>query len=356
MAKVSFNNSNAPFFTSIKTKVNEYFTETNISSTGGNKLYIKSVIQFLSAVTIYFWLLFFNPGNFISILLCILLGINFAVIGFNIMHEAGHNTFSKSKWINNLGSYSLNLMGGSIFFWKIKHNINHHTFTNIEGLDSDIDNQPFLRMHSTQQYYKMHKFQHFYCLILYGLSYFAWIFYNDFKKYFTGKIGQGKYNKLEFNEHLIFWSTKVFYIVAYLIIPMMILGVAKAFIGFGIVLFVTGLCTAIVFQLAHVVEGTAFVQTTGESHKIEQEWAVHQVCTTANFATNNKFISWMLGGLNFQVEHHLFPRISHVHYPKINEFVKEACEEYNVTYLEYSTMLKAIRSHFSHIKKMGEIA
>jgi linoleoyl-CoA desaturase len=130
-------------------------------------------------------------------------------------------------------------------------------------------------------------------------------------------------------------------------------GFVKALIGFLIITFICGLFISVVFQLAHIVEGTHFPQPDTESNKIEQEWAIHQVSTTANFATKSKIVSWLLGGLNFQVEHHLFPRVSHIHYPKINQFVKETCQEFNIVYLEHATVLKAFRSHLLHIKKLG---
>lgn len=356
MSRITFNNKQTPFFSSLKEKVNQYFADNNIHTSGNRKLYTKSVIQIVSAVTFYVTLVFFTPGTIVSLILCVLFGINLAVIGFNVMHEGGHQSFSKNKTLNTLGAYSLNVLGGNTFFWKIKHNINHHTYTNIEGMDSDIDLQPFMRLHENQSHKWIHKFQHIYCLFLYGISYISWVFWDDFMKYFTGKIAAGQNRKLDMKEHFIFWITKALYVFVYLVVPILMVGLGKALIGFGVIAFVCGITIAIVFQLAHVVEGTAFPEPDKESNKIEQEWAVHQIVTTANFSTNSKVISWLLGGLNFQVEHHLFPRISHVHYPKINQFVRETCEEYKITYLEHKTLLKAIHSHLCHIKKLGKAA
>lgn len=353
MSKISFNNKQSPFFTTLKDKVNRYFKDNNLDTSGNKRLYIKGSIQISSAIILYVILVFFTPGIFLSILLCSLLGINLAVIGFNVMHEGGHQSLSKHKWLNTIGAYFLNILGGNTFFWKIKHNINHHTYTNIEGMDSDIDVKPFMRLNESQSRYWIHRFQHLYCILLYGLSYFVWIFWDDFEKYFSGKIASGNPRKLDVKEHFIFWATKIIYAAVYIVIPILLIGFTKAVTGFSIICFVCGLTIAIVFQLAHVVEGTSFPQPDKASNKIDQEWAIHQVTTTANFSTGNKVLSWLLGGLNFQVEHHLFPRISHVHYQKINQFVKEACEEHKVTYIEYPSFMKAVLSHFAHIKKMG---
>ena len=353
MQKISFNNSTSPFFSTIKEKVNEYFDVNRIDRSGNQKLYIKSGIQISSAFILYTILVFFNPGIILSVILCALFGACMAVIGFNVMHEGGHQSLSKFSWVNTAGSYFLNVLGGNTLFWKIKHNINHHTYTNIEGMDADIDVRPFMRIHADQKHYWIHRFQHIYCLFLYGFSYLNWIFWDDFQKYFTGKLAEGSQKKLNVKEHLIFWITKILYILFYIGLPIYMVGWIHAVIGFIIVCFVCGLSIAVVFQLAHVVEGTAFTAPNGEALKIDNEWAVHQIATTSNFSTKSKILSWLLGGLNFQVEHHLFPRISHVHYPKINEIVKATCLQYEVKYLEYTSMLQAIASHFNHIKKMG---
>src|SRR5436190_1306878 len=158
-----------------------------------------------------------------------------------------------------------------------------------------------------------------YGLLLYGLTYLFWVFYNDFKKYFQGRIAeQTKIQHMGFWEHFILWATKVFYISVFLIIPIYNVGFVDTLIGFGVMVFAAGLIISIVFQLAHVVEDAEFVTPTTEVMKIESAWAVHQINTTVNFAPYNKVLCWLLGGLNFQVEHHLFPRISHVHYPQLS--------------------------------------
>ncbi len=353
--KVTFDTKQNFFFISIKEKVDRYFSERQIDPTGNSKLYVKSVIQVLSAPIIYTILVFFTPSSpWIALLLCSLLGVNLAIIGFNVMHEGGHQSFSKYKWLNRVSAYFLNVLGGNADFWKVKHNINHHTYTNIEGVDSDIDVRPFMRLHEGQPRHKLHRFQHFYWVFLYGISYVVWVYWDDSQKYFTGKIGKHMTaKKWDAKEHFIFWSTKIAYTFFYLILPILIVGWLKALIGFFVITFVTGLSISIVFQLAHVIQETNFPLPDKQTNKIQQEWAIHQVSTTANFATHSKALFWLLGGLNFQIEHHLFPRISHVHYPAISRFVKEACEEYNIAYHEHSSMLKAFISHLFFLKRLG---
>ncbi|HCW06015.1 MAG TPA: acyl-CoA desaturase [Cytophagales bacterium] len=313
-------------------------------------MYLKSSVQRTTAVSLYVVLVFFTPPVWLALLLAALLGVNFAVLGFNIMHEGGHQSFSRHSWINSVAGYFLNILGGNIYFWKVKHNVNHHTFTSIDGLDSDIDAQPFLRFHPNQPRLVIHRFQHIYFFVLYGISYLVWIFYDDFVKYFANKIAPHmKPMTLSVKEHIIFWTTKVLYVTAFVVVPMLMVGWLPALVGFIVMTFVCGLFISIVFQLAHVVEINHFPS----EKKVVGDWALHQLSTTSNFDTSNKLLFWLLGGLNFQVEHHLFPKVSHIHYAKINALVKETCREFNIKYNEYSTMFSAMASHISYLRKMG---
>jgi linoleoyl-CoA desaturase len=352
MLKYTFDTGKSSFFKTLKEKVEHYFVDKNLDPAGNKRLYVKSILQIISAIGIYTVLVFFTPPLLLSALLCVVFGFNLAVIGFNVMHEGGHQSFSRHTWVNHASAYFLNALGGSAYYWKIKHNINHHTYTNIEGMDSDIDVKPFMRLHEGQPRHWYHRFQHVYWVILYGISYLAWVFYEDFQKYFSGKISaNSEKKKLARKEHVIFWFTKFMYVAVYIVIPILMVGWLSWLIGFLIITIVCGIAISIVFQLAHVVEGTQFHQPEGEAGK--QEWAIHQINSTANFATSSKWLYWLLGGLNFQIEHHLFPRISHIHYPAISALVKEACKEANIVYHEYTSLPKAIGSHLLHLRRLG---
>jgi len=354
MAKVSFNNKANPFFQELKGKVDDYFLRTQLQPSGNKNLFLKGVLQTCTAIALYIVLVFFTPGIILSLFLCILFGLNLALLGFNVMHEGSHQSFSKHRWVNHISAYFLNGLGGNSYFWKLKHNIAHHTYTNIEGMDADIEIGPLMRLHENQPRYWFHKFQHLYWIFLYGFTYLTWVFYEDYEKYFTGKISRyGVSQKWELKEHFIFWGSKLLYLSVYLVLPIFMLGFVDVIIGFAVISFFCGLFISVVFQLAHIVEGTHFPTPDKQSNKIEEEWAIHQVNTTADFATKSKVVSWLLGGLNFQVEHHLFPKISHVHYPKIRQFVKETCEKFNVQYIEYPSFLRALQAHIFHIRRLG---
>jgi linoleoyl-CoA desaturase len=350
MTRISFNNKKNLFFLSLKKKADEYFKNRGLHPAGNNRLYVKSSIQVASAVAMYIVLVFFTPGLLISFILCALLGLNLAVLGFNVMHEGVHGSFSRHKWLNRASAYMLNALGASKYYWKMKHTNDHHTFTNVEGLDQDID-VPFMRLHDGQPRYRVHRYQYIYWVFLYAISYFAWIFWADFKRYFTGQSAGRQ--KLPLKEHIIFWTSKLIYVLVYLVVPISMLGAGATLAGYAIAGASCGLFISIVFQLAHAVESTTFHTLEKDQTKIDQEWAIHQVSTTANFATRNKLLFWLLGGLNFQVEHHLFPRISHIHYPQLSRIVRETCREFNIDYLEHRTMRHAIVSHLSHIRRLG---
>jgi linoleoyl-CoA desaturase len=249
---------------------------------------------------------------------------------------------------------SSNLLGGNTFIWKFKHNIVHHTYTNVDGVDDDIALSPLMRQCETQKWYPPHRFQHIYGFLLYAFTSLAWFFVMDFTKYFRQKVHTTPMQKMNFSEHIIFWLSKFLYAGVFVVAPIMIVGWMPWMFGFIALNLTLGLTLAVVFQLAHVVEHTEFVHIEeNDTKKIEEEWAIHQVKTTANFAPRNKFVSWFVGGLNFQVEHHLFPRISHVHYPAINRIVKQTCRQFNITYNEFPTMQQAIASHYRMIKELG---
>lgn len=348
--RITFNNKYSPFFDSLKAKVENYFATNKIEPTGNFSLYSKTITLAVIAITLYVTLVFFTPQAWLAAVLCVILGFTMAAMGFNIMHDGAHGSYSKNKLVNELMAISLNFMGGSSYMWKIKHNLIHHSYTNIEGMDDDIDIKPFFRVNEQQPKYWFHKFQHVYWVILYGTTYFFWVFWMDFQKYFSRKIGTIAVRKMEVKEHIGFWLTKLFYIFIALVVPIMVAGVGPTLTGYAIIIFVCGLTISVVFQLAHVVESAEFPEPNPANNKIEDEWAVHQIKTTVNFSTQSAFLRWFTGGLNFQVEHHLFPKISHVHYPAISRFVRETCKEFGITYNEYPTFMQAVRSHVHHLK------
>lgn len=354
MAKVTFDNRNNLFFRSLKTAVDQYFSTHQLAKTGNGQLYAKAGVLIPATMAIYLGLLLFPLHAAAGILLSGLFGFLLACIGFNIMHDACHGSYSRHKWVNDTLGLSLNAMGGNAFLWKIKHNIIHHTYTNVDGLDDDIAKSPILRQCASQRWIPMNRYQHLYIPFVYAITSFAWIFIMDFVKYFTRKVYTTPVQKMSRWEHLVFWSSKVLYFFFYIVLPIMLVGVQAWAIGFVCMHVAMGLTLALVFQLAHVVEHTSFETADLQPKVIEAEWAVHQIHTTSNFAMKNRLISWFTGGLNYQIEHHLFPRVSHVHYPALSKIVQENCEQFGLPYHHYPTMRGAIVSHFRMMKQLGK--
>lgn len=355
MPRVTFNNKNSVFYQTLKAEVEEYFHSKQLKKTGDWRLYHKTIILLPAAIVIYILLLSVSMPVLPALLLCSCLGLISASIGFNVMHDACHGSYSTNNKLNYALGLSLNLLGGNSFIWKFKHNIIHHTYPNVDGLDDDIARTPLIRSCETQQWYPAHRFQHVYVIFLYAISSFAWVFLLDYVKYFRQRIVETPLQKMSVAEHFIFWFSKAFYVTVFVVLPIVVLGWLPWLIGFFTMHLVMGFTLAIVFQLAHVVEETSFEYVaTDDVKKIETEWAIHQVNTTANFAPRNKVISWFVGGLNYQIEHHLFPRISHIHYPAINHIIKKNCLAFNIPYHEFPTMTSAISSHFKIMKLMGQ--
>jgi len=355
MPKVTYNNKNAVFFPSLKKAVEEYFTTRELKKTGNLRLHIKTVVLILSAIALYGTLLFASVPAVAGILLSIVFGVVLAGIGFDVMHDACHGSYSTRKWVNETLSLTLNALGGNSFLWKQKHNIIHHTYTNVDGVDDDIAKGPMIRMCNTQKWFPAHKYQHIYLPFLYMLGSIFWIFVADPIKYATKKVYTTPLPKMDTKEHIIFWVSKALYLVFYIALPIYFVGALPWLVGFLCMHFAMGFTLSIVFQLAHVVEETEFEFVDGSDFKhIENEWAIHQLKTTANFSPKSRIITWFVGGLNFQVEHHLFPRISHVHYPALSKIVEAKCKEFGITYNSIPRMTTAINSHFRFIKELGK--
>ncbi len=338
-------------------KVEEYFSSTMISQKGNKELYIKTTILFISLITLYYLIVFLPMFFWVKALLCIPFGLNIAAIGFNIMHDGGHGSYSHKKWVNKVMALTLNLVGGNANFWHVKHNIRHHTFPNVEHNwgDEDIYILPLIRTNFGQLRYWFHQYQYkgWYWPTVYSLTYILWIFFNDSRRYITRKVRKGDEPiKISFGQHVVFWFSKAIFFTLSIVIPLFFM----SFIGWLVIFFITtlvcGFTIALTFQLAHIVP-IVFFPIPNEKNELEQNFMLHQLKTTADFAPNNKFLCWILGGLNFQVEHHLFPRISHVHYPAVRKIVLEVCNKFSVQHFEYPTLGSAVGAHILYLKKVG---
>ena len=343
------------FFSTLRGRVDAYFKERGLSIHANRQMVVKSWVLLACYLTPFVCFILGFPSGPAGLLLWAVMGIALAGIGMSIMHDAHHGAYSESAAVNRWMGYSLNLLGASIHNWKLQHNFLHHTYTNIVGLDHDIDDKGLFRFapHSPPRY--LHRFQFVYAFFVYGLTSLYWVVAKDFAQFFRYirlKINRnkGKENFVVFVKIIVL---KIVYFSTMLALPIA-LGASPAItlVGFFMMHFLAGLILTVVFQMAHTVEGTTHPIPDAQGN-IDNDWAIHQMNTTVNFAPHNKWLSWYVGGLNFQVEHHLFTKICHIHYPAISSIVRQTAIEFGVPYLENKTLAQAFFAHISVLKRFG---
>ncbi|MCH1548166.1 MAG: acyl-CoA desaturase, partial [Flavobacteriaceae bacterium] len=332
------------------------FKDNNITKSGNWKIWIKTIIMFSLLITPYVLISIFSFPTWLQILFSVVMGIGLAGVGMNVMHDGNHGSFSNKKWINRIMGGSIYLLAGNRYNWQVQHNVLHHTYTNIHGHDEDLEAGRIIRFSKHSEWKWFHKFQHYYSVLLYGLLTLNWSITTDFlqmKRYMKRKLSHGK-----FPNPFVNWSklviSKILYFMFWLIVPILIFNIVwwKVLISFIIMHYTAGLILSLVFQLAHIMN-EAEMPTPDSLGNIKNSWAIHQLKTTVNFASNNRFVSWFTGGLNHQVEHHIFPNISHIHYDKIADIVKKTAKEFNLPYNEFKTTKDAVLAHFQYLKLMG---
>jgi linoleoyl-CoA desaturase len=351
MDKLNFPHKN-DFDQVIKNRVNDYMKTNNIKTTGNTYLHMKALGIVLTIMVSYF-LLLFKAETFLSGLLLTFIFVQAQILlAFNVMHDGGHSSFSSKKWLNDVAAKSMDFLGGSSLVWKQKHNSIHHTYTNVSGKDDDLDVGIMMRLSPSQDIKPWYKFQVIYAPFLYSFLSLYLLFYSDAQRFVANKIGVTPLQKYDKKDLIYFICSKGFYLAYALFIPMIWHSPWIVICYFLFAHAILGLTLSIVFQLAHTVEEAQF-PVSDEKGDMPYSWIEHQLQTTCNFATNNKLVTFYCGGLNYQIEHHLFHRISHVHYPRISKIVKETCEEYGKPYRVNKSFLSALRSHFSFLKAMG---
>lgn len=354
---IKFNRKDQPeFVRELRKRVNQYFQENNIPKHGNLKMKVKTAFMFL----LYFGPLILMLTGLLSnvwlvILMWTLMGFGMSGIGLSVMHDANHGAYSQNKRVNEALGFVMNFLGGYHINWKIQHNVLHHSYTNVDGHDEDLENA-VMRLSPHQEYKKIFKLQFLYAPFFYGIMTLFWIFGKDFAgvvRYNQKQLleAQGRTLKSALVEITIH---KLWYLGLTLVLPMIILPIAwwQTLLGFLLMHFICGLFLALIFQPAHVIEDTVFISADDDG-SVENSWAIHQLRTTCNFAHGSRIFSWFVGGLNYQIEHHLFPNICHVHYRKISKIVKETAKEFNLPYHQHKTFFGAVKSHFILLYRLG---
>jgi linoleoyl-CoA desaturase len=344
---------NNEFQAALRRRVDEFFQTTGRKRRDVPSMYLKTAILLGSFAATYGVLVFAPITWWIAVPLAILLGLITAGIGFNIQHDGGHQAYSEKSWINKIMALTLEFIGGSSYIWHYKHGVYHHTYVNITSHDTDVDLGIFARVTPHQKRYWFHRWQHLYIWPLYGLMAIKWQLFDDFRDVIVGRVGDHVLPRPRGWDLVTFILGKVTFLTIAFGIPLLFHKFWVVLLFYGIAAIVLGMVLSVVFQLAHVVEHAEFPMPEEGSINIENAWAIHQVETTVDFARNSKFAAWLLGGLNFQIEHHLLPRICHVNFPKISNIVEETCREFGIEYHTHPTFFAGVASHFRWLKRMG---
>jgi len=354
---LKFASGQQDFFITLNQRVNHYFKSNRIERTANREMVIKTMVMFSMYLVPYFIMMSgLIENTWVMLALTIVMGFGVAGIGLSVMHDANHGAYSNKPWVNNLLGLSLNLVGGHATNWRVQHNVLHHTYTNIHDVDEDISPRGIIRMAPESRWKPIHKFQHYYAWFFYGLMTLVWVLTKDFVRIIKyqqeGLIKKQKTNATK--EWIIMIATKAMYFTYIFLLPMKVLDLSflQVSVGFLIMHYIAGFILAVVFQPAHVVEGTEYPMPDSAGN-LENSWAIHQLHTTTDFGKKQKLFSWYVGGLNYQVEHHLFPNICHVHYREIAKIVEQTTREFGLPYKSKETFLEALIAHARQLKMLG---
>ncbi|RPD39550.1 fatty acid desaturase family protein [Chitinophaga barathri] len=351
------------FYDTVKARARAYFDLHNISPYANGQMWVKTAVMLSLYFVPYAFILGDVAGGNVWIFMSFwfLMGLGVSGIGTAVMHDANHGTYSPNKTTNKLISHSLEVIGGYTVNWKIQHNILHHTYTNVSGLDEDIDTMGLIRLSPNQPIKKFHRYQHVYAWFFYMIMTLYWMTAKDF-------FQVARYRKFDLlvKQQLsltrAMWQISLFKAVYYgyiLVLPLVFADIPWYFVvgGFLVMHFTAGLLLSCIFQPAHIMETSDFKPPVEEENKrqMENSWAVHEIGNTTNFAPKNRILSWFAGGLNYQIEHHLFSNICHVHYRKLAPIVKKTAREFGLPYNEQRTFLKALWAHGIMLKKLGRM-
>jgi linoleoyl-CoA desaturase len=334
-------------------RVAEYFASTGRSPHGDWRMHLKTAILLAWLGSSYALLVFVAATPWQGVLAAASLALAIAGVGFCIQHDANHGAYSRHRFVNRILERTLDMLGASSYVWRWKHNVFHHTYTNVAGADNDIHLAPFARLAPGQPRRRAHRYQHLYLWVLYGFTVFHMHFFEDFHNLKTGRVGPHRFPRPTGLRLLEVFTSKLFVVAWALAVPLLFHPVWLVLTFYVAIWFTVGVILGIVFQVAHCLDESSFPVPDPDSQRLDSAWAAHQVETTTDFAHGNRALTWYLGGLNYQIEHHLFPQVCHVHYPRLAATVRAVCAEFGVRYSLQPGFFSAVASHARLLRRMG---
>lgn len=345
---------NTEFRIILTKRIEAFFETTESQKQDCPQMYLKTVFFILSLIAAYVSLIFLAKQWWQALSLSIVIGLLIVGIGFNIQHDGSHNSYSASPFVNKLMAITMDFIGFSSYYWKIGHTVLHHKYVNVTGYDQDLDFGILARKAPSQPWFQYHHWQHYYIWLLYGLYTIEWSLISDFRNLLTGKFYDLDYPRPKGINLIIFVVGKVVFLTFAFAIPLMFHSLWNVLWCYGVIEFTAGIVRGVICVLAHEVEEVTFPTPPAETDIVNSEWAIYQIENTVNFPSHNRLLAWFLGGLNFQIEHHLFPHICHINYPLIAPLVKETCQEFGVKYQTHKSIGDALLSHFRWLRCLGQ--
>ena len=341
----------AAFQRDLRTRVDAYFADHQLERGATGFMWMKSA----------FWLAL-AYGSLLTaglapipapaaIALYLLAGFGMAAVGFNVAHDGTHGATSSDKRVNTLASYAFDAMGVNSTNWRVAHNLLHHTYTNVPGTDTDLEPGAALRFQPYAKRYPWHRLQQFYCWTLYTLTALIWVYKKDLLQALRPHPKTGARTTAKAWGQIV--VGKALHGTVFLGLPLAFgpQHAAVAVGGYVGLMMVGGFTLAIVFQLAHVIEGVRFPRPD-DSGRLEHSFFEHEMLTTANFG-KSKLCTFITGGLDHQIEHHLFPTICHIHYPALSPIVAACARDHGLPYLHSGSFFDALASHARIMARLG---
>ncbi|HET9553429.1 MAG TPA: fatty acid desaturase [Anaeromyxobacteraceae bacterium] len=340
-----------PFHAELKRLVEAHFAASGRSPRGGWRLAVKGALLLAWFAGSWSALVLGHPPWWLAVPLAVSLGLAWAGVGFNVMHDANHGASTTRAGWNRLLAYSSDLIGGSSVIWRHKHNVLHHGYTNVLGVDEDLESGGLLRLARGQPRRPVHRLQHLYVWVLYALFPLRWFLLDDFRDLLTRRVGASPLPRPSPGAVALLLLGKLLFVGWALVVPLWLHPWSEV-LPLGLVAVGTlGVTLATVFQLAHAVGEARF--HAAAAGPVPSDWATYQVASTVDFARGSRLCAWYLGGLNFQVVHHLFPTVSHVHYPDLAPIVERCCRRHGVPYRAWDTLRDALGANVRWLRELG---
>ena len=335
----------------LRSRLERFFADRKISPKADRTMWVKIAVGLTALLGAWIAIYTLRPGSWRFVALYLLGGLAQTFLLLNIAHDSNHNAISSRPLVNKTLNYVFDLCGISSYMWRILHHRGHHSCINLTGEDDAISGRGIFRFTPYESRLPYHRFQHLYALFFYALFSLEYVFVRDFQCFFFPDHDYLKRTKHPLREYVILFAGKAFYLTYMLVLPVLVLGKSPLLVAgaFLMVHLIVGLTVTLVFQTTHTIDTTYFPSGRGEF----ENGIYHIFATTADYATENPLVGWLVGGLNHHIIHHLCPYVCHTHYAPLTRIVKQTAAEFGVSYRQHPTMTRAIWHHLILLKQLG---